>query len=77
MAPTPNPRVVLAKIPSGLPVAGEHIVFNPTPTIDLDLKLNGGFLTKTLLLSPEPYMRERMRDPSVISYSTPFQVGQP
>ncbi|KAJ6486467.1 hypothetical protein C8R47DRAFT_1177608 [Mycena vitilis] len=52
MAPTPNPRVLFAKIPGyGLPVSGEHIVFDATPTIDLDLELNGGFLTKTLLLS--------------------------
>ncbi|KAJ7682244.1 hypothetical protein DFH06DRAFT_1289783 [Mycena polygramma] len=78
MAPTPNPRVLFAKIPGyELPVPGEHIVFDPTPTIDLDLELNGGFLTKTLLLSPEPYMRERMRDPSIVSYSTPMNVGQP
>ncbi|KAJ7637205.1 hypothetical protein B0H17DRAFT_1149536 [Mycena rosella] len=78
MVLTPNPRVVLAKNPSyELPVAGEHIVYDPSPTIDLDLKLNGGFLTKTLLLSPEPYMRERIRDASIESYSTPMQVGQP
>jgi hypothetical protein len=47
MAPAANPRVVFAKNPGPeLPVAGEHIVFDPSPTIDLDLKLNGGFLTK-------------------------------
>jgi hypothetical protein len=51
MAPTANPRVILAKhTTSELPVAEEHIVFDPTPTIDLDLELNGGYLTKTLLL---------------------------
>jgi hypothetical protein len=51
MAPTANPRVILAKhTTSELPVAGEHIVFDPTPTIDLDLELNGGYLIKTLLL---------------------------
>ncbi|KAJ7462119.1 hypothetical protein FB451DRAFT_1353065 [Mycena latifolia] len=78
MAPTPNPRVILAKNPGyELPVAGKHIVFDSSPTIDLDLKLNGGFLTKTLLLSPEPYMRERLRDSSIESYSTPMKVGQP
>ncbi|KAJ7129173.1 hypothetical protein C8R44DRAFT_614747 [Mycena epipterygia] len=78
MAPTANPRVVLAKSTSfELPAIGEHIVFDPSPTIDLDLKLNGGFLMKTLLLSPEPYMRERLRDLSITSYSTPMKVGQP
>ncbi|KAJ6536756.1 hypothetical protein DFH09DRAFT_931115 [Mycena vulgaris] len=78
MAPTANPRVILAKNPSyKLPVAGKHLVFDPSPTIDLDLELNGGFLTKTLLLSPEPYMRERLRDASIDSYSTPMKLGQP
>ncbi|KAJ6589397.1 hypothetical protein B0H19DRAFT_922385 [Mycena capillaripes] len=78
MAPTPNPRVLYAKIPTdSFLVAGEHLVYDPTPTIDLEQDLKGGFLTKTLLLSPEPYMRERLRDPSIPSYSTPMKVGQP
>ncbi|KAJ7167684.1 hypothetical protein C8R46DRAFT_1093806 [Mycena filopes] len=78
MAPTANPRVFLAKNPGyELPVAGEHLVFDPTPTIDLDMELNGGYITKTLLLSPEPYMRERIRDASIVSYSTPMKLGQP
>ncbi|KAF7332653.1 ADH-zinc-N domain-containing protein [Mycena kentingensis (nom. inval.)] len=78
MAPTPNPRVLYAKIPSPGPlVPGEHLVYDASPTIDLDVQLNGGFLTKTLLLSPEPYMRERMRDVTIPSYSSPMVVGQP
>ncbi|KAJ7135918.1 hypothetical protein C8R44DRAFT_662176 [Mycena epipterygia] len=78
MAPTPNPRILYAKVPADtFLVAGEHIVYDETPTIDLDQDLKGGFLTKTLLLSPEPYMRERMRDPSIPSYSSPMKVGQP
>ncbi|KAF7332664.1 Zinc-type alcohol dehydrogenase-like protein PB24D3.08c [Mycena kentingensis (nom. inval.)] len=79
MHPVPNPRVLYAKIPgrAGLPVIGEHLVYDPSPTIDLDAPLNGGFLTKAILLSPEPYMRERLRDPSIASYSTPMKVGHP
>ncbi|KAJ7751444.1 hypothetical protein B0H16DRAFT_1548443 [Mycena metata] len=80
MAPTPNPRIVFAKAPvaGNFLVEGENIVFEQTPTIDLDQKLESGqFLTKTLLLSPEPYMRERMRDPSLPSYGTPMKLGQP
>jgi len=76
---TPNPRFVFAKRPGdGFPVVGEHIVFEPSRTIDLDaVLLNGGFLTKTLLISPEPFMRERMRDPSIPSYTTTSIVGAP
>ncbi|KAF7360694.1 Zinc-type alcohol dehydrogenase-like protein PB24D3.08c [Mycena venus] len=80
MVLTPNPRVVFAKRPGAgnLPIPGEHIVYDASPTIDLDaVPLNGGFLTKTLMLSPEPFLRERMRDLSVQSYSTHAVVGAP
>ncbi|KAJ6521972.1 hypothetical protein DFH09DRAFT_1330864 [Mycena vulgaris] len=75
----PNPRVVFAKRPgTSMPVPGEHLVYDASPTIDLDaVPLNGGFLTKTLMLSPEPFLRERMRDLSVQSYSTHAVLGAP
>ncbi|KAJ7693401.1 hypothetical protein B0H17DRAFT_1199913 [Mycena rosella] len=76
---TPNPRVVFAKRPgTGLPVPGEHLVYDASRSIDLEaVPLNGGFLTETLMLSPEPFLRERMRDLSVDSYSTHAVVGAP
>ncbi|GLB45531.1 putative alcohol dehydrogenase [Lyophyllum shimeji] len=77
---TSNPRVVFAERPAygELPAVGKHLIFDSSPTIDLDnVPLNGGFLTKTLILSPEPAMRERMRDPSSVSYTTTFVVGAP
>ncbi|TRM57886.1 hypothetical protein BD626DRAFT_204604 [Schizophyllum amplum] len=80
MAPIPNPRVVFAKpVPQGAwPIVGEHLVYDGTPTIDLDtVPLNGGFLTKALYLSPEPYIRERMRDEHIASYSSPMIAGAP
>uniref|UniRef100_D8Q1R7 Enoyl reductase (ER) domain-containing protein n=1 Tax=Schizophyllum commune (strain H4-8 / FGSC 9210) TaxID=578458 RepID=D8Q1R7_SCHCM len=80
MAPIPNPRVVFAKpIPEGAwPVIGEHLVYDDSRTIDLDnVPLNGGYLTKALYLSPEPYMRVRMRDENIIDYSSPMKAGAP
>ncbi|KAJ7666676.1 hypothetical protein DFH06DRAFT_1085829 [Mycena polygramma] len=76
---TENPRVVFAKRPgTGFPLPGEHVVYQKSHSIDLDaVPLHGGFLTKTLMLSPEPFMRERMRDPSVNSYSTHSPLGEP
>jgi len=77
---TSNPRIVFSERPEygDLPVVGKHLTFDPSRTIDLDnVPLNGGFLTKTLILSPEPSMRERMRDPKIPSYSTTFTVGAP
>ncbi|KAJ7432400.1 hypothetical protein FB451DRAFT_1111698 [Mycena latifolia] len=77
--PISNPRIVFAQRPGdGLPVTGRHIVLDDTRFIDLDgVSLNGGFLTKTLVLSLEPAMRERMRDPKVPSYTTTAIVGAP
>ncbi|KAF8574401.1 NAD(P)-binding protein [Ramaria rubella] len=78
MAPIPNPRVLYAKIPVGTPVIGQDLVYDDKQTIDLEnVPLNGGYLTKTLILSPEPYMRERMRDRSIDSYGTTMQLGIP
>jgi hypothetical protein len=90
---TENPGVTFAKVlVEGLPIIGEHIILDRSKTIDLEnVPLNGGFLTKTLILryiillavsfksptprSPEPYLRERMRDPSIPSYSPTFILG--
>ncbi|KIY66728.1 NAD(P)-binding protein [Cylindrobasidium torrendii FP15055 ss-10] len=81
MAPTvKNPRVTFAsEVPEGcFPIVGEHLVFDNSRIIDLEsVPLNGGFLTQALLLSPEPYMRERMRPLTAQSYSTPMVVGAP
>ncbi|KAJ7579076.1 hypothetical protein C8J56DRAFT_1030485 [Mycena floridula] len=79
MAPIPNPRIIFAKTPKGrLPVPGKDLVYDATPIIDIEnVPLNGGWLTKNLILSPEPYMRARLRDPTVQSYSTPMNLGAP
>ncbi|THU97229.1 NAD(P)-binding protein [Dendrothele bispora CBS 962.96] len=79
MVTVANPRLVFTKRPPpGPPVAGEHLVLDTSRTIDIDdVPLNGGFLTKTLVLSPEPHMRDRMRDPSIPSYSTTYTIGAP
>ncbi|KAH9481028.1 Zinc-type alcohol dehydrogenase-like protein PB24D3.08c [Psilocybe cubensis] len=77
---TSNARVVFAKRPASneLPKVGEHLIIDKSRTIDLDhVPLNGGYLTKTLILSPEPAIRERMRDPSITSYTTTLTVGGP
>lgn len=97
---TSNPRIVFAKHPGPheAPKIGEHLVHDNSPTIDLEhVPLNGGYLTKTLILryvdltvenvvfaltcgwghSPEPAIRERMREPSITSYTTTFTIGGP
>ncbi|KIJ38269.1 hypothetical protein M422DRAFT_33392 [Sphaerobolus stellatus SS14] len=78
MAPVPNPRVLFASIPSGYPVPGENTKYDDSEKIDLEnIELKGGYITRTVLLSPEPWLRERMRDPSIVSYGTPMRMGLP
>ncbi|KAI3615001.1 hypothetical protein WG66_016886 [Moniliophthora roreri] len=83
MAPVRNARVVFAEAPddSAYPEPGKTIVYDSTPTIDLEnVSLNGGFLLKTLVLSVDPYMRGRMR-PGPTGHTdgrpTGYTVGQP
>jgi len=78
MAPVRNACVIFNEIPSGYPEPGKTVVYDATQTIDPDtVTLNGGFLMKSLVLSIDPWMRGRMRDPSIKSYSLPFILGKP
>ena len=77
MPATANKQVIFAKIPTGYPVPGEHVTVEES-TIDLDASLpEGSFLLKLLDLSVDPYMRGRMRDASIKSYSPAFPLGKP
>lgn len=72
-----NKKVLFTKIPSGYPVPGEHMKVVQS-TIDLDAELpKGDFILKTLEISVDPYMRGRMRDSSVESYTPAFQLNEP
>lgn len=74
---TNNTKVIFNKVPTTYPVVGEHIVVEKD-TIDLEAEIpQGAILIKTLCLSVDPYMRGRMRDASVKSYSPAFPLGQP
>lgn len=76
MAPIANPQILYKSIPQGYPVPGKDLVYDTSETIDLDtVPLNGGFLSKTIVISPEPWLRERLRDPKKPSYTTPMRLG--
>ena len=52
--------------PAVYPEPGKHVVYDESQTIDPDNSpLRGGVLLKLLAFSSDPYLRERMRDPSV------------
>lgn len=60
---------------SGYPEPGKTTVYDMTEKIDLEtVALNGGFLIKTLELSIDPYMRNRMRAPTASSYAVSDDV---
>jgi len=59
-------------------VPGKTTVYDASQSIDLDtVPLDGGVLVKTLVLSIDPYLRGRMRDPSIESYAPAFIKGEP
>lgn len=63
---------------SGYPEPGKTTVYDTTQTIDINnVPLHGGILVKVLELSVDPYLRGRMRDPSVKSYAPGFVIGDP
>lgn len=66
--PTPNKTFVFKSPPKGFPVPGEHLVVEDRP-IDLDAVPEGGLIVKNLVASYDPYLRGRMRDASIKSYT--------
>ncbi|KAF9470780.1 NAD(P)-binding protein, partial [Pholiota conissans] len=78
MAPIINGRILFNSVPTGFPEPGKTTIYDTTQTIDLEsIALDGGVLIKVLELSVDPYMRGRMRDPSVKSYAPAFVIGEP
>ncbi|KAI0782984.1 hypothetical protein C8Q75DRAFT_737144 [Abortiporus biennis] len=77
MAPITNARVYFNEIPTGLPEPGKTVIYDESQTIDLEnVPLHGGFLMKTLVVSIDPYLRGKMRDTSIRTYSKPYHVGE-
>ncbi|KAM0793142.1 hypothetical protein ACM66B_000618 [Microbotryomycetes sp. NB124-2] len=72
-----NNSLHFAQVPDGEPKPGVDLKL-VTSEFDVEgAKLDGGLLIKTLAISLDPYMRGRMRDPSVKSYSPPFELNKP
>jgi len=82
MSNNTNLQVVYEEIPSGLPDPNKTFRINRAffDVSKVSLKPNE-ILIRTLYLSVDPYMRARMRDPSIPSYfpagvpGTPFSGG--
>lgn len=73
---TPNKTFIFKKIPQGFPVPGQDLVIEDRP-IDLDAVPAGGLVFENFVASFDPYMRPRMRDASIKSYSPAFDLDGP
>lgn len=76
MAPE-NKALIFKKVPTGFPVPGEHLTIENVPFDSSAPAPEGGITVQILYSSFDPYLRGRMRDPGVKSYSAPFPTGQP
>lgn len=71
-----NKTVIFKKIPTGMPVPGEHLVVENRP-FDLDAAPPaGGVIVEILSLSLDPYLRFRMREPHIESYTPAYQLNE-
>lgn len=73
---TTNKTLVYKKVPKGFPVAGEHLVVEKRE-IDLNDVPKGGLLVQVQYASFDPYLRPKMRDPSIKSYAPAFELDEP
>lgn len=74
--PTPNKSFIFKQPPQGFPVPGKDILTEDRP-IDLDAVPEGGLIVKGLVASYDPYLRGRMRDNKIASYSAAFDPDTP
>ncbi|KAG8406690.1 hypothetical protein J3458_021026 [Metarhizium acridum] len=71
-----NKTLVYKQVPKGLPVPGQDLVIE-TREIDLENPPKGGLIVEILYASFDPYLRPKMRDPSIKSYSPAFEPNDP
>ncbi|KAK2784944.1 hypothetical protein FQN53_008130 [Emmonsiellopsis sp. PD_33] len=72
-----NRALVYSKHPTGYPVAGEHLTLENIPFDPSAPAPENGITVQSLYTSFDPYMRGRMRDPSIKSYSPAFDLHKP
>lgn len=76
MAPVKNGRLIYKEMPTEYPIPGKTTVYDDSETIDLEhAPLKGGLLIKMLVVSIDPYIRKKMRDPSKPYFSPPYIPG--
>lgn len=65
------------EIPHGAPIPGKTIK-RVVQEVDIDaVPIQGGIVVKAKAFSWDPYMRPRLRDPKIQSYSPAFKLNEP
>jgi len=77
MTTTTNKTLIFKKIPTTLPVPGEHLAVEDRPFDKDAAPPSGGITVQLLWASFDPYLRGKMRDASIKSYSPAFEPGAP
>lgn len=77
MASEKNLSLIFKKIPSGYPVAGEHLTIEDRGYDASAAPPPGGVVTQNIYASLDPYMRGRMRSPEQKSYAPAFPLNEP
>ena len=72
-----NGSVIYAAHPEGHINPEVHLKYVEDEINLQNVPLNGGVLLKTIALSSDPYLRYRMRDPSIPHCVPPFDLGKP
>ncbi|GAO18687.1 uncharacterized protein UV8b_01854 [Ustilaginoidea virens] len=73
---TANSTLVYKSIPKGYPVPGQDVLVE-TREIDLNSVPPGGLLVAVFYASLDPYLRGKMRDPSIPSYTPAYTPDEP
>ncbi|KAI8140325.1 hypothetical protein BJV82DRAFT_562699 [Fennellomyces sp. T-0311] len=75
---TCNAQVIYANVPANENRVGPNDLQIKNATVDLDAPLNEGeFIIKQLVLSLDPYIRARMRDPAIKTAIPAYNLGEP
>ncbi|RYP06657.1 hypothetical protein DL764_003041 [Monosporascus ibericus] len=70
-----NKSIIFKKVPTGLPVPGEHLVLETRP-FDLSAVPTGGLVVEVISASLDPYQRGRMREAHIPSYFPAFTLNE-
>ncbi|GJN76934.1 hypothetical protein PLIIFM63780_000422 [Purpureocillium lilacinum] len=72
----PNKTLIYKQIPNGLPKPGKDLVVE-SRDIDLETAPKGGLTVQIQYASFDPYLRGKMRDPKIKSYTPAFEANTP